>query len=221
MRAVLRRRRHLPRLRRRDHDARRRLRRRRLRPGHPGPAQRPGAVPPVHGAADGHAPPRRGRTSSAAPSPSTPTARSPRPWRSAARPRPARASSKEMPDEMRGSSRRDGAGAGRALPRPAPPVVRHCRSRADADRTPRTAEAHQVLGGLLVLRVDARGLEPPTPTVSRWCANQAALRVRGVTAVRVLLEVETGFEPVYAALQAAASPLGHSTVGAAIYPPSG
>ena len=28
--------------------------------------------------------------------------------------------------------------------------------------------------------VDARGLEPPTPTVSRWCANQAALRVRGV-----------------------------------------
>ncbi len=28
----------------------------------------------------------------------------------------------------------------------------------------------------------------------------------------VLLEVETGFEPVYAALQAAASPLGHSTI---------
>jgi hypothetical protein len=27
-----------------------------------------------------------------------------------------------------------------------------------------------------------------------------------------LTEVETGFEPVYAALQAAASPLGHSTV---------
>ena len=27
-------------------------------------------------------------------------------------------------------------------------------------------------------------------------------------------EVETGFEPVYAALQAAASPLGHSTVKA-------
>ena len=26
-------------------------------------------------------------------------------------------------------------------------------------------------------------------------------------------EVETGFEPVYAALQAAASPLGHSTIG--------
>ncbi len=30
-------------------------------------------------------------------------------------------------------------------------------------------------------------------------------------------EVETGFEPVYAALQAAASPLGHSTVKAVYY----
>ncbi len=29
-----------------------------------------------------------------------------------------------------------------------------------------------------------------------------------------MVEVETGFEPVYAALQAAASPLGHSTVKA-------
>jgi hypothetical protein len=29
-----------------------------------------------------------------------------------------------------------------------------------------------------------------------------------------VIEVETGFEPVYAALQAAASPLGHSTVKA-------
>ena len=28
----------------------------------------------------------------------------------------------------------------------------------------------------------------------------------------VVSEVETGFEPVYAALQAAASPLGHSTM---------
>ena len=60
--------------------------------------------------------------------------------------------------------------------------------------------------------VDARGLEPPTPTVSRWCANH--LRYASVgAAVGLLLEVETGFEPVYAALQAAASPLGHSTTG--------
>ena len=29
-------------------------------------------------------------------------------------------------------------------------------------------------------------------------------------------EVETGFEPVYTALQAAASPLGHSTAGAGL-----
>ena len=35
---------------------------------------------------------------------------------------------------------------------------------------------------------------------------------------RVLLEVETGFEPVYAALQAAASPLGHSTMFGAANP---
>jgi hypothetical protein len=34
--------------------------------------------------------------------------------------------------------------------------------------------------------------------------------------VLVWIEVETGFEPVYAALQAAASPLGHSTVKAVI-----
>ena len=30
--------------------------------------------------------------------------------------------------------------------------------------------------------------------------------------VTALVEVETGFEPVYAALQAATSPLGHSTM---------
>ena len=30
--------------------------------------------------------------------------------------------------------------------------------------------------------------------------------------VTALVEVETGFEPVYAALQAATSPLGHSTI---------
>ena len=32
----------------------------------------------------------------------------------------------------------------------------------------------------------------------------------------IVIEVETGFEPVYAALQAAASPLGHSTTRSAV-----
>ena len=74
----------------------------------------------------------------------------------------------------------------------------------------RSTEPARYLAGL-VCCVDARGLEPPTPTVSRWCANH--LRYASVGRLGVLLEVETGFEPVYAALQAAASPLGHSTTG--------
>ena len=52
------------------------------------------------------------------------------------------------------------------------------------------------------------GIEPVTSSVSRKRATTAP-----IARVGVLLEVETGFEPVYAALQAAASPLGHSTVG--------
>ena len=97
---VLRRRRDLPRLRRRDHDARRRLGRRRVRAGHPGSARRPAALPRVHVAADGHAAGRRARRSSAARSPSTRTAGSPRRWPSAARPRPGQGEQMEMPDEM-------------------------------------------------------------------------------------------------------------------------
>ena len=50
------------------------------------------------------------------------------------------------------------------------------------------------------------GLEPVTSSMSRKRANQ----LRQSTIVFVV-EVETGFEPVYAALQATASPLGHST----------
>jgi hypothetical protein len=59
------------------------------------------------------------------------------------------------------------------------------------------------------------GFEPVTSSVSRKRATTAPI-ARGV-----LLEVETGFEPVYAALQAAASPLGHSTMGVVLHPPSG
>ena len=51
------------------------------------------------------------------------------------------------------------------------------------------------------------GFEPVTSSVSRKRATTAPIARAGQ------IEVETGFEPVYAALQAAASPLGHSTIG--------
>jgi hypothetical protein len=54
------------------------------------------------------------------------------------------------------------------------------------------------------------GFEPVTSSVSRKRATAAPI-ARGVL-LWCCTEVETGFEPVYAALQAAASPLGHSTV---------
>ena len=49
--------------------------------------------------------------------------------------------------------------------------------------------------------VDDTGIEPVTSSVSG----------KRSPAELIVLEVETGFEPVSAALQAAASPLGHST----------
>jgi hypothetical protein len=57
------------------------------------------------------------------------------------------------------------------------------------------------------------GFEPVTSSVSRKRATTAPI-ARGWCFGFVRVEVETGFEPVYAALQAAASPLGHSTVKA-------
>ena len=59
------------------------------------------------------------------------------------------------------------------------------------------------------------GFEPVTSSVSRKRATTAPIaraRPREADGVFRWIEVETGFEPVYAALQAAASPLGHSTV---------
>jgi hypothetical protein len=50
------------------------------------------------------------------------------------------------------------------------------------------------------------GIEPMTSSVSGKRATAAPI------AQGVVLEVETGFEPACTALQAAASPLGHSTV---------
>ena len=60
------------------------------------------------------------------------------------------------------------------------------------------------------------GFEPVTSSVSRKRATTAPIaRDRaGFDSGFESVEVETGFEPVYAALQAAASPLGHSTVKA-------
>src|ERR1700709_2672750 len=60
----------------------------------------------------------------------------------------------------------------------------------------------------LAFLVGDTGLEPVTSSVSGKRASQTAPIAHAV----VLVEVETGFEPVWTALQAVASPLGHSTM---------
>lgn len=57
------------------------------------------------------------------------------------------------------------------------------------------------------------GIEPVTSSVSGKRATAAPIApcIQSKPETRVFTEVGTGFEPVYTALQAAASPLGHST----------
>ena len=81
----------------------------------------------------------------------------------------------------------------------APP---HKRRRRPAPRSPRTRVAHRLRG-----RYWDRTSDLFRVREARYrCAN----RPRNPQTTEVL-EVETGFEPVYTALQAVASPLGHST----------
>ena len=64
------------------------------------------------------------------------------------------------------------------------------------------------------------GIEPVTSSVSGKRATAAPIaHSHGVLLGGSSCEVATGFEPVYTALQAAASPLGHATVGDSPYYP--
>lgn len=83
--------------------------------------------------------------------------------------------------------------------------------------TPGEAENPRISGGFLV---GDTGIEPVTSSVSGKRATAAPI-ARGCARFVVTSvcedEVATGFEPVCTALQAAASPLGHATVGATLH----
>ncbi len=66
------------------------------------------------------------------------------------------------------------------------------------------------------------GIEPVTSSVSGKRATAAPIAQSDAAVLNYryfvsFCEVETGFEPVWTALQAAASPLGHSTVETQIF----
>src|SRR5689334_15919353 len=80
----------------------------------------------------------------------------------------------------------------------------------DAQIDAQTAKGATFIDGMWPLScVGDTGFEPVTSSVSRKRAPTAPIALDLLPCTRV--EVETGFEPVYTALQAVASPLGHST----------
>lgn len=73
----------------------------------------------------------------------------------------------------------------------------------------RAPETRKTPGEPGVFVVGDTGIEPVTSSVSGKRATAAPI---AQVEESLSLEVDTGFEPVYTALQAAASPLGQSTV---------